>query len=152
MLPLNLSIVFILKNDGKKTMRNNFLINGNNQRYSEERKYVEFAMDLQILLFLLSVHPKHFHIMGKIVLFFFTQFFFKRVYLLTIRERRKEGKRERNISVWLPLMRPLLGMWPATQACALTGNRTSDPLVQSTEPHQPGLFRQNVITLSGRVS
>ena len=40
-------------------------------------------------------------------------------------------------------MRPLLGTWPATQACALTGNRTGDTLVlqahaQSTEPHQPG--------------
>ena len=38
-------------------------------------------------------------------------------------------KRERNISVWLPLMHPLLGTWPATQACALTGNQTSDPLI-----------------------
>ena len=37
--------------------------------------------------------------------------------------------RERNINVWLPLTRPLLGTWPTTQACALTGNRTSDPLV-----------------------
>ena len=38
---------------------------------------------------------------------------------------------------------PLLGTLPATQACALTGNQTGDPLVwqagaQSTEPHQPG--------------
>ena len=24
--------------------------------------------------------------------------------------------------MWLPLTRPLLGTWPATQACALTGN------------------------------
>ena len=29
----------------------------------------------------------------------------------------------------LPLTRPLLGTWPAIQACALTGNRTSDPSV-----------------------
>ena len=41
---------------------------------------------------------------------------------------------ERNINVWLPLARPLLGAWPATQACALSGNRTSDPLV-----HRPAL-------------
>ena len=27
------------------------------------------------------------------------------------------------------LSHPLVGTWPATQACALTGNRTSDPLV-----------------------
>ena len=29
----------------------------------------------------------------------------------------------------LPFTHSLLGTWPATQACALTGNRTSDPLV-----------------------
>ena len=39
-------------------------------------------------------------------------------------EKEREGERERNINVWLPLMFPLLGAWPATQACALTGNRT----------------------------
>ena len=37
--------------------------------------------------------------------------------------------RERNISVWLPLMHSSLGTRPATQACAPTGNPTSDPLV-----------------------
>ena len=31
-------------------------------------------------------------------------------------------ERERNITVWLPLTWPPLGTWPATQACALTGN------------------------------
>ena len=32
--------------------------------------------------------------------------------------------------MWLPLTRPLLGTWPATQSCALTwGNQTGDPLV-----------------------
>ena len=34
----------------------------------------------------------------------------------------------------LPLTHPLLGTWPATQACALTGNQTSDSLV-----HRPVL-------------
>ena len=51
-----------------------------------------------------------------------------RTYLF-FREKGREGERERTISVWLPLTRPLLGTWPTTQACALTGNRTSDPLV-----------------------
>ena len=37
-------------------------------------------------------------------------------------------------NVWVFLMPPDLGTWPATQACALTGNRTSDPLV-----HRPAL-------------
>ena len=43
----------------------------------------------------------------------------------------REGKerRERNINVWFPLTCPQLGSWPATQACALTGNWTDDPLV-----------------------
>ena len=31
--------------------------------------------------------------------------------------------------MWLPFMHPPLGTWPTTQACALTGIRTSDPLV-----------------------
>ena len=30
---------------------------------------------------------------------------------------------------WLPLVCPEYGTWPATQACALTGNRTSNTLV-----------------------
>ena len=60
-------------------------------------------------------------------------FFFLRFYLFIFRERGREGERERNISVWLPLMWPPLGTWPATQACAPTGNRTANPLVCS--PH-----------------
>ena len=42
------------------------------------------------------------------------------IYLFLERGRKKE--RGRNINVWLPLERPLLGTWPTTQACALTGN------------------------------
>ena len=45
-----------------------------------------------------------------------------------------EKERERNINVWLPLEHPLVGTWPATQACALTGNQDGSPLV-----HRPGL-------------
>ena len=37
---------------------------------------------------------------------------------------------DKNIHVWLPLTVPALGTWPATQACGLTGNLTSDPLVR----------------------
>ena len=56
--------------------------------------------------------------------------FLKRFYLFIFREgvgREKES--ERNTNVWLSVVCPLLGTWPATQACALTGNPTSDPLV-----------------------
>ena len=45
------------------------------------------------------------------------------------RGERREEEGERNINVWLSLAQPLLGTWPATQARALTRNRTSDPLV-----------------------
>ena len=49
-------------------------------------------------------------------------FIFKRV-------EGKEKERERNINVWLPPPCSVLGTWPMTQACALVGNGTSDPLV-----------------------
>ena len=39
-------------------------------------------------------------------------------------------EREKNINVWLPLTRSLLGTWPATQACAPTGSQTSNPLAR----------------------
>ena len=50
---------------------------------------------------------------------------------------------ERNIDC-LPLRRPLLGLWPATQACAGQGIEPAlKPFgfhagAQSSEPHQPG--------------
>ena len=53
----------------------------------------------------------------------------KRFYLFLERGEEREKERERNINIWLPLMRPLLATWPATQAYALTGNQTSDFLV-----------------------
>ena len=61
-------------------------------------------------------------------------FFLKKFYLFIFRHRGGEEERERNIGIWLLLTHPLLGTWPATQACAPTGNRTSDPLV-----HRPAL-------------
>ena len=62
--------------------------------------------------------------------FFYVSFVFKDcVYLYLERQEGREKERERNINLWLPLLRPLLGTWPATQACAVTGNRTGDHLV-----------------------
>ena len=51
------------------------------------------------------------------------------IYLSLERGEGKEKERERNISVWLPPMHSHPGTWPPTQACALTGNQTGDPLV-----------------------
>ena len=49
--------------------------------------------------------------------------------IFIFRQRGREGEKERNTNVWLPLAHPPLGTWTTTQACALTGNRTSDSLV-----------------------
>ena len=62
------------------------------------------------------------------------KYIFKRFYLFLDRGEGKEKERERSINVCLPLTHPLLGIWPATQACALMGNWTGDPLV-----HRPAL-------------
>ena len=65
------------------------------------------------------------NIKNQIVLFF-KDF----IYLFLDRGKEREEEGERNINVWLPLMCPQLGTWPANQACALTGNQTGDPLVR----------------------
>ena len=63
-----------------------------------------------------------------------TFFFFKKhfIYLFLERGEEREKEQERNINVWLPLVHPQLGTWPATQTCSLTGNRTGDSLVSKT--------------------
>ena len=50
---------------------------------------------------------------------FFLKYF---TYLFLERGEGSKKEMERNIHVWLPLMCPLQGTWPATQACVLTGN------------------------------
>ena len=52
------------------------------------------------------------------------------IYLFLDRREGKEKERERNINVWLPVVRRLLRICPATQTCALSGNWTCDPLVR----------------------
>ena len=60
----------------------------------------------------------------------FLSFLFKGfIYLFLKRGEEREKESERNINVRLSLLHPLPGTWPATQAYALTGNPTSDPLV-----------------------
>ena len=59
-------------------------------------------------------------------------FYFKDfIYLFLGRRERRKKERERNIDVqeihWsIVSQAPLLGTWPTTQACALTGNWTGD--------------------------
>ena len=56
------------------------------------------------------------------------------IYLFLERGEGREKERERDINVWMFLKCPLLETWPTIQACALSGNQTSDPLV-----HRPAL-------------
>ena len=51
-------------------------------------------------------------------------FFLKILFILFL-----DKGRERNINACLPLMCPLPGTQPVTQACTLTGNRTGNPWV-----------------------
>ena len=53
---------------------------------------------------------------------FFLMIVFKKDFIYLFLEGERREKEERNINVWLPLMCLLLGTWPTTQACALTGN------------------------------
>ena len=68
---------------------------------------------------------------AKLPLFFKKFDFLDFIYLFLERGEGREKEREKNINMWLPLMWPPLGTWPATQACGLTGNRTGGPLVRS---------------------
>ena len=70
-------------------------------------------------------------------------FFYDFIYLFL--EKGEGKKKEGNISVWLPPPFPLLGTWPATQACVLTRNQTGDaPLV-----HRPALNPRRSYTNQG---
>ena len=89
-------------------------------------------------------------------------FYFIYLFLDGVGEREKE--KERNINVWLTLVCLLLGTWPATQACALTGNRTCNPLVcrpglnplsymgQGFLPFMAAILAVSVPAPSGRMS
>ena len=59
------------------------------------------------------------------------QNFFLKI-LFYFRGEGREKERERNINVWFLSLGPPLGTWPEIQACALTGNRTSDLLAHSS--------------------
>ena len=49
-------------------------------------------------------------------------FFLKKDFIHLFLEKGWEKEWERNNNVWLLHMHPLLRIWPATQACALTRN------------------------------
>ena len=84
------------------------------------------------------INEKIYHVYGLENNVFFKNF----IYLFL--EGKGGRKTERNINVWLPLVHPLLGTCPETQACALVWEWNWQPFgsqacSQSTEPHQPVL-------------
>ena len=80
-----------------------------------------------------SKHDKKHIASTVLVLSFYLCIFKKRFYLFLERGEGREKGRETSIwerdMDWLPLTRPLLGTWPISQTCALTGNRTCNHLV-----------------------
>ena len=71
------------------------------------------------------------------------------IYLFLDRGEGKEKERERNIHVWLPLVCPLLGTWPAIQEMWPDWESNLQPFgsqanTQSTEPPQPEREEQSV--------
>ena len=93
---------------------------------------------LRIFINIYLIHHFNQRLLSPIFLFFKKHF----IYLFLESREGKENERERNINVWLPLMCPLLGTWPATQACADWESNWwpfgSQAGTRSTEPHQPG--------------
>ena len=69
------------------------------------------------------------------------------VYVFLERGEGREKERERNIS-WLPLAHPQPGTWAATQARALTRNRTPDLSVSGTTPSPLSHTSQGFTSLS----
>ena len=72
--------------------------------------------------------------LNKYFKIFLILIFLKILFIYFQREGKGGRKRRRETSISLPLARPQLGAWPATQACALTRNWTSNLLV-----HRPVL-------------
>ena len=83
-----------------------------------------FIKKLEKLLFRCHISFTVFYILVSLQTWIWLFLSFKKICINLFLEKGKgrEKERKRNISVWLPLMCPLLGTWPATQACALTGN------------------------------
>ena len=68
--------------------------------------------------------------LGKLVpLFLFFKVLFVCLFVYLERKGKGERKRGRETSTCGCLERPRRGTWSITQACALTGNRTGNPLV-----------------------
>ena len=77
-------------------------------------------------------------------------YIFKDFYLFIFRERGREGEREGNINVWLPLCVPHNGDLARNPGMCPTWELNQWPFsaqasTQSTEPHQPGLISKDLL-------
>ena len=109
---------------------NCFFLFNSLQWHCEEERDVVLVSILKKDLFFVCVPRKDSNLFmwlwGSYMNFLFFKDF---IYLFLDRGEGREKERERNINVWLPLTRPVLGTRPATQACALTANWAGDPLI-----------------------
>ena len=80
--------------------------------------------------------------------YFFLFFFFKVLFIFRGKGGRKRG-RTTSMCGYLSCA-PYWGTWPTTQACALTGNQTSNPLLR--RPILSPLIYTNLGTLGGYIS
>ena len=80
--------------------------------------------------------------LSNFYLFLILCFFKDFIYLFLERGEGRETERERNINVWLPFARPLLGTWPETQGMCPDWELNRRPFgsqagTWSSEPCQP---------------
>ena len=97
--------------------------------WASKRHLIFLYLPLIICMFRKAIFFKCIHIIETHEFFRLKTFsiFKDFIYLFLERGEGREKERTRNTNVCLPLAYPLLGTWPTTQACALTGNRTTNP-------------------------
>ena len=81
-------------------------------------------INISLPLFTLSLKISKY----KLIKYFLTVAF-SVYYSFIFREKKGGKKRERKVNLWLPLVYPLLGIWPTTQAFALDWESNWWPLV-----------------------
>ena len=117
----------------KKASKSHCMMLGNYNNYNNNNnKFVKCLICLAYWAFCLKLITTL--SLGIIIYYYNYVHYFLRCHLFLDREEGRDKERVRNINVWLPSVSPQLGTWLTTQTCALTGNRTRDPLV-----HRPAL-------------
>ena len=127
-------------------------------KVKQKCKMVDYILYVNQIMYILYIHMAQ-NIQIHILQEFKFLKNFNRFYLFILKRgegREREGERTLMCKRRLPLARSQWGTWPATQACALTGNRTSDlqvhRLVLNPLSHtRQGRINLNVKSISTKV-